>query len=173
MIKKYLETRKLKKRARILTGRLDALWNDATRRRDGKFGTVVNTDRWRDTRDFLKRDEQTNYDAWAAEHFEIAKKLGIPSPHFDIRRQGGDPLNADSPTGLMTVRHDTHDEVTFKEEDGFFVLYRNGEPDPNVEPVPVEEWNTVVVDVDETELHDSDKLLSGTQRPTKTPKYPL
>lgn len=170
MIKKYLETRKLKKRAQILTGRLDALVADARVRRDGKFGTVVNNDNFRDTRDFLKSDERTNYDAWAAEHFKIAKKLGIESPHFDIRRQGGDPLNPDSPKGLMTTDYYHPSKVTYEEEDGFFILYRDGVPDPDVAPIPVEEWNTVVVDVDEAELFDASIKHSPTPR---KPKYPV
>lgn len=166
---KFFEKMRLKKRAKVLTARLDAIWERAELRRDGEFGTVINTDKWRDTRDFFKSDERTNYDAWAAEHFEISKKLGIESPHFDIRRQGGDALNPDSPKALVTTDDYHPSVVTYKEEDGFFVMYRDGARDPDVDPVPVEEWDSVVVDVDEAEFFKAPIRHTPTPRKSKYP----
>lgn len=178
MIKKYLETRRLKKRERVLTARLDALWDDALQRKV----VAQNTEKWRDTRDFFKPSEETNYDAWASEHFRIAKKLGIESKHFDPKRHDPENWGEPSPKALTTVRYDNHDVVEFKEENGFFVLYRNGQPDPNVDPVPVQEWNNVIVDIDEEEVRKNTEQRErmaalreryGFPRPKKQSNPPL
>lgn len=152
MIKKYLETRKLKGREREITARLDELWNAAKKRRDGEYdGQIAGVEKWRDTYDFFKNSEKKEYDRLAVEHWNLSGELEIESPHFSPKRHGA--MEGDnSPTALTTVRNDNHKEVTFKEEDGFFVAYRGDEPDPDIDPVAVEEWGNIVVDIDEDEV---------------------